>query len=457
MGLTREVPRLNTFNPDLIPYQRSVIDLVRSDFDYNQGVLEVLLSGSIGSAKSTLLSHLSITHCLFNEGATCLLGRSTLKDLKRTIWKMTLNHMYGLEYIYKLNKASMTIYFPGSNSYIIGDSWHDGDYTKFRSLELSMFGCEELTENADLDFYSEIKDRVGRAPGVKENLIVAATNPDEPSHPAYKYFIENESETRRVFYSLTKENPFLPKWYYEQLLKDMDPKRAQRMLMGQWVSLYYSSIYYCYDSQIHFTKEAYAIDKNVPIHICFDFNIGKGKPFSVVCYQRINAFYHVFKEFIIDGVSTHQMMDAICNSGILDMCPYVIVKGDASGDSLSTKSLVSDYDIIKKRLLDHKQGMKVVMLVPRANPPIKMRHNLVNAVLKNSLGETRLKIYGCKTVDEGLRLTAFKKGDVFVEDDSKHYQHCTTSLGYGIYYDEVAEGRHLATQGSNNGISRRQR
>jgi hypothetical protein len=37
-----------------------------------------------------------------------------------------------------------------------------------------------------------------------------------------------------------------------------------------------------------------------------------------------------------------------------------------------------------------------------------------------------------KTVDEGLRLTKLKAGGHYIEDDTKHYQHVTTALGYGL-------------------------
>ena len=75
------------------------------------------------------------------------------------------------------------------------------------------------------------------------------------------------------------------------------------------------------------------------------------------------------------------------------------------------------------------------MEVPRSNPPIRERHNIVNAYCCNSLKQIRLFVYAkCKTLHEGFNLTALKKGAEYIEDDSKEYQHITTAAGYRITY-----------------------
>jgi hypothetical protein len=75
------------------------------------------------------------------------------------------------------------------------------------------------------------------------------------------------------------------------------------------------------------------------------------------------------------------------------------------------------------------------MLVPRSNPPIRERHNIVNAYCTNSINQHRLFIYEkCKILNEGMKLTALKKGAEYIEDDSKEYQHVTTALGYRVVY-----------------------
>jgi hypothetical protein len=61
-----EVPNFKTFEP--LPNQREVLNQLNT-FPYDLGTHEVLLSGSVGSAKSILLAHYIIYHCITNKKA----------------------------------------------------------------------------------------------------------------------------------------------------------------------------------------------------------------------------------------------------------------------------------------------------------------------------------------------------------------------------------------------------
>ena len=235
VDVAASVPKLQEFDPYRVPYQIKVLALIRREYNYQLGPLEILLSGSVGSAKSLLLAHIIVTHALMFPGAGILVGRRVHRDMKNTIWAMILKHYPDFKPYW--NRSDTTIRLP-NGSIIYGVSWDKGDYDKFRSYELSLAVIEELTENETIDMIHEIKMRLGRAQGVSENLLICATNPDSPSHPAHEYFIDNASESRRVFYSTTEDNPFLPKWYIESLKKTLDPKMAERMLYGKWLELF---------------------------------------------------------------------------------------------------------------------------------------------------------------------------------------------------------------------------
>jgi len=87
------LPNLLNFDPEVIPYQFEVMKDVRKNFDYGLGVHEVLLSGSVGSAKSILMAHIVVTHCIDNKRARVCLGRRSLTDLKETILQEIIDHM----------------------------------------------------------------------------------------------------------------------------------------------------------------------------------------------------------------------------------------------------------------------------------------------------------------------------------------------------------------------------
>lgn len=432
-------PTIASFDPSIIPYQLELIKDIRTKYDYSLGTHHVLLSGSIGSSKSTVMAHIIVTHCLLNLGARFLIGRLSMPALRATLFNKILEHIgddlkEGEDYW--VNQTTATIKFR-NGSEVISRSWSDKKYFKMRSLELSGAAIEEIIENDTEDFYNEIKMRVGRLPHIKENIIISATNPGDPSSWQYKTFVENDQPTTHVYYSLTEHNPFLPKSYIENLKQNLDPKLARRMLYGEWISIATEVVYYAYDTNVQYRKEKeYAIDYDLPIWISWDFNIGEGKPMSVVMGQMAGDTIHIFGELVIEGMRTLDSCEEIEESGILTKSSKIILTGDASGKHRDTRSKTSDYDIIKKYFhnidIDGKP-LDFETRIGTSNPPVRLRHNTVNSYCKNANGQVRLYIYkGCKVADEGMRLTSLKKNAGYIEDDSKHYQHITTAIGYMV-------------------------
>jgi PBSX family phage terminase large subunit len=452
MNFQTSTPTFSEFDPRLIPSQDDVIDHLDL-ITGSKGVHEFLLSGSVGSSKSILMAHVLVKHCLQHPGARALIGRRALPDLRDTLYTKIVEHLDDQYLIegkhYKLYERECRIDFPLFKSEIIGRSWADKKYSKLRSIELSAAGIEELTENAEDKFYNELKMRVGRLPHIKQNFIISATNPDSPSHWAYQYFIEpnikQKHPTRHVYYSVTKDNPFLPPWYIEQLQQDFDPKMARRMLHGEWLEINQEVIYHAYRSDLSFRKYKYIVDEKYPIIITFDFNIGKGKPLSVVFGQEINDVYHWFKVVAIHGARTSQALDECAGLGLLDFDTIYEVYGDATGEHKDTRSLSSDYDIIKKFLANYKTPtgrlMRFTFNVPRANPSVRTRHNIVNGYCMNAAGAVRFYVYQDATMlDKGMRLTSLKDNGSYIENDDPEYQHCTTAIGYSIVYKNNLKG-----------------
>lgn len=434
-------PSFSEFEP-VIPYQETVIyDLY--NFDYSLGTHEILLSGSVGSAKSLLMAHVAIRHCIENTGARILLGRKALPDLKDTIYTKIKEHLEGTfkegrDYWCIDNNAKIKF---KNGSQILSRSWSDKKYKKMGSLELSGAILEELSENNEEDkqAYDYIKMRVGRLPHIKHPFIMSASNPDSPSHWIYKYFQldlpKPKEKTKHVYYSVTTDNPFLPTQYIEQLRNDLDPKLAQRMIYGKWIEIAGEVIYYAYDKSINFRNYDYQINKSLPIILSWDFNIGEGKPMSMLVGQYLadSDKFHFFDEVVIDGARTSGTIEELDGKGLLSTEYHYVICGDAAGKNRDTRSSRSDYDIILSEL--NKRNLKYEYYVPAANPPIRTRHNRVNSYCRNDLGISRLFLYrNCETVDEGLRMTKLKKGASYLEDDSFRAQHVTTALGYAIVF-----------------------
>lgn len=454
-------PTLEEFDPNVIPYQFKVIKEVR-EFDYKKGILEVLLSGAIGSAKSILMAHLGVTHAMLCPKGRTLLGRKAMPDLKGTLLQKIIEHMDGIlieGQDYEYNSSTGRFLFWHDHEFI-SRSWSDKNFMRFRSLELSSAIIEEITENEGeyWGFYAELKNRVGRVKA-KENFIISATNPAGPGHPAYDYFInkgwqyrkdgitKGELETRKVFYSVTADNPFLPEWYVRVIKETYTGKELLRMLYGEWVEITSEKIYYAYDPDLSLIDH-YDINPAYPIRLSFDFNIGHGKPMSCIFFQYIDGEYFIFDEIIMHGSRTMDVIEEAIYRGHFNYnCEY-FVHGDANGRARSTNYNRTDYEVISEGLRNYvgESGhINFAFEVPLANPSVRKRHNLVNGALKNSYGKTRIRIVrSCKTLQKGLQLTKLKKGSSYIEDDSDEWQHVTTALGYAVV--EIHESLEIGSR-----------
>ncbi len=439
--LQRSTPSYTQFNPNIIPYQMKVINLVKSwDYDKN-GVLEILLSGSWGSAKSLLMAHLGVDHCVRHPRAVLGMFRRTLPDIKKSIYKRVAEHLEGdfTESDVKTVESHASFAFAnGSN--ILSRSWADKRYSKMRSVDLSSAMIEELSENDSEEFnsfYREILGRIGRVTHIKERFLISATNPDSPEHAIYDYFFLQKHPNRFVFHSTTEDNPFLPPGYVDTLKRTLTKQEIERYIHGRWVALGSKVIYYAYNPEKSHIPFDYEVNEKHPIYIAYDFNIALNKPMSAVLYQWIEGYFHFFDEVVIHSARTLDTLEDLNARGYFDYpCKYII-QGDATGKNRNTRSKKSDYDVIRRYLanLENSYGpLNFEIDVPKSNPPVRTRHTIVNGQLENAYGQTFVYVYKeCKTLHKGLQLTKLKKGADYVEDDSKPWQHITTAMGYGIH------------------------
>jgi Phage terminase large subunit len=431
-------PNLGNFKP--LPQQLQIIKDIRKNFDYSKGTHELLLSGSVGSSKSLTLSHIVATHCVFNEGARIGIGRLALPQLKATLCQKIREHLYDTGIDYKYSESTGNFDFCNGSS-IKAISWADGNLAKLGSMEFSAFAIEELTETQTSRPYDVILQRVARLPHIKENFVISATNPESPEHWAYKKLIKSTSPKVKVYYSNTFDNPYLPPSYIDTLKERLSEKEAMRMILGQWVEIDRERVYYAYNASSNFKDYDYVLKPHLPIRLMYDFNIGQGKPLSLVFsqYDPMTDHWHLYDEVIIEGQRTQDSLEESLNRGLLCSNQF-IVHGDCNGRNSDTRGFKSDYDIIMKffgQLVVNNLPVTADLQVPRSNPPIRHRHNIVNAYCLNAKNQSRLSVYRkAKTVNEGFLLTRLKNGGQYLENDADRFQHCTTAIGYGIVYED---------------------
>lgn len=439
-------------------YQKKALNLLYN-YDYKNNFFpEILLSGSVGSAKSALLAHWVISHCLRWPRARVGISRMGMPDLKKTLYQEIMdslendpNFIEGVHYKARHNNAYVMF---ANKSEIIPMTFGDRNWGKSKSYLFSGVVLEEGTEFDD-DFYNIensgfdlLKGRINRLAHVKENFLIVASNPGEPDHFLYDYFIQGSKnyDNRYVFYSLTEDNKYLDPNYIAKLKRDYSRLMAERYLRGQWISLAGKGVYAAYNPEFNFINSSYNINNRLPVRISFDFNISENKPMSAVLFQYNpdSDCFHFFNESVIDGSYTQDIMTDLDARGLLDF-DHIIIHGDATGKARHTSSKIGNYDVIRQYL--ESKGCTFEIQVPKANPPIRKRHQIVNAYCHNDLGDRRLFVYNnAPTANLGMRLTNLKPGANYIEDDSKPYQHITTAMGYGIFRCVTALTRKSRTQ-----------
>lgn len=441
-----EILSFSTFDPRNITWQYRVLWDQANLWEYFDGVVTVLYSGAVGSAKTTLAAFQAIQHCLQYTRAKCLLGRRSLPDLRDTIYSDIVELLdaddsliEGEDYI--TYDPICRIVFPKTKSEIFSRTWGDKKYKKFRSLKISMAVIEEATENDinDRAAIREIMQRLNRIRHIKANTLILLTNPDSPAHWIHRDIIEKSHLPGiHVYYSLTEDNIFLDPGYIKFLRKTLTKKEADRQLRGLWIEIDSDRIYYAYDSAKHFHRDTkYQLDTKYPVDLFCDFNISSLKPMSWGLGQYIDGHFHVFKEYHAFTMRTGNLLEEMAADGAFELPVRWRVFGDAAGKHNDTRSNWSDYEIIEDFLARYKRKdgsiLDYELEVPKANPPLRRRHNTANGIMENDLGEIHFSVYkGCEWIDEGFRLTAPKKGADTVEDDNLEQQHITTAVTYWI-------------------------
>jgi len=367
-----EIPLLTEFNPNNVTWQYRALKEIRTEYDYDLGVHQVLCSGAVGSAKTLFGAHLGITHCLGNKGAVCGIGRVTMPDLKETLLHMILEHLGepGELVDYEYNRTKSQIEF-SNGSRILTFSWHDKKWKKFRSYAFTMFIIEELTENDGPEIHEAIMLRLGRNKNIKEKLFVMLTNPDDPEHWAFKKiitkdgvvephkigiddlgnFIMKDGVSTHVYYSLTEDNKFLDPAYIDFLERNLDPVMAERMLKGRWVPISKKNIYYSYGPANQIREKTYQVDKKLPIRVTWDFNIGDGKPMSATAFQYTGHATHWFKEYVVYSARTGDILQEMAEDGLFEHPVAYVIHGDANGSYRDTRSL-----LIQRQWISIRQG-----------------------------------------------------------------------------------------------------
>jgi hypothetical protein len=394
-------------------------------------------SGPVGSGKSQALCHEAVRLSYMNPGRLGLLGAPTytmLRDATQSALFEILNRS-GIPYEYQ--KSENVLVMKDTGSKVIFRPIDE--FERLRGTNLAWFGLDELTytgEEAWLRLEARLRD-----PAATKLCGFAVWTP-KGFDWVYRRFVRNTVEGYDVTIASPYENRYLldkvPD-FYERLKKSYDVKFFEQEVLGGYLNVNQGLVYHAFDRSRNLVEVD--VDPGLPLLWGLDFNVD---PMCSVVIQIRDHRVVVIDEIILSRAGTEEACEEFCgrypNHG-----PGVIVYGDASGARMQTSG-TTDYEIIKTFF--RRNGYNSVdYRIPRSNPYVRERVNLVNAMLKSAGGESRLLINSkCEQLIVDFEEVSYKAGTCVIDKEKDTRRtHLSDALGY-VVWQECRHRRSIGEQ-----------
>lgn len=379
-------------------------------------------------------------HCMTYPGAEALIGRSTFADLRATTLPMFLDFTPD-SIIADYNKSEhLLTYVNGSRVRFTGFD----RFRKFGSLNLSFVWIEEAADGVAKRIFEALNGRLSLA-HVGERKIFLTSNNDTRACWLYEDFVQGAIphptepdvliNPKNGFASVqvaTLENlKHLPPAYIENCRKSLTKEMFEIYILGQWGTLEQGRCYYAFDPVLNATESDYI--PAFEIHWTLDYNIN---PMTSLIIQEHpvsgDVESHVIDEIVLKDADTHKVCDEfIKRYGNADN-RRVRLYGDSSARSRDTRSRTTDLQIIEDRLKS--AGFNVIENVPKHNPSVRNRINVVNGRFLNANGDRRAFIHPkCRAAQTDLLEVAYKPGTAEKDKTNPNLTHASDALDYYVW------------------------
>lgn len=410
-GNGRQIERSIIYKP--LPSQRRFHDLACRFKGF---------SGPIGSGKSQALCQEAIRLSYINPGRVGLLGAPTYPML-RDVTQATLFEILDANHIpYEQTKAENTIRMLDSRSRILFRPVEE--FERLRGTNLAWFGVDELTYTQE-EAWQRLEGRL-RDPKATRLCGFGVWTPNGYDW-VYRRFIRDRNAGYEVVLAKPKENRYLlakTPDFYLRLQASYDERFYRQEVLGEYLAMDGSRVYCAFDRTAH--VGTLAVEPNLPLLWALDFNVD---PMSSVIVQKVGSRFHVLGEIVLKYATTQ----AACEEFLKRFPTHqggIIIYGDAAGKHAQTSG-ASDYEIIAQTF----QAISPVRpqyRVPAANPMVRARVNLVNALLQSASGDVRILVdEKCKELIADFEQVSYKADSNQIDKDrDRNRTHLSDALGY---------------------------
>lgn len=386
-----------------------------------------------------------------------LITANTYDQLNKNTVKPLLSFLrdYGLPYVY--NKAP-----PWYQSRFEGAAAHNGILSFPNGAQVQCTSLEnyEMKRGAEYGWWwgDETRDTkreafdviIGRLRDKNGPLYIRfTTTPKGVEDWTYDIFYE-ECEKNNALYASREIFPMptwlnrhnLPPKYIETMQEHLDPDMYQQEVMGEWVNISVGRAYPCFDRDVNVDANLKYV-KTLPLCLSCDFN---QTPMGWVVVQQQDGIDCVLGEIWRESTRASMSASESAARDFVDKwgdhAGEVHVYGDASGHARHSSTTATDYAVVMSILVRH-FGRRV-KLFSRTNAagetaasnttPVADRVALVNARLRNSLGNVQMKIHPtCRTLIRDLQQVTWSRSTTTTRALDKRnplLTHVSDALGY---------------------------
>ncbi len=379
-------------------------------------------SGPVGSGKSQALCHEALRLSYLNPGRSGLLGAPTypmLRDATQSTLFEILN-ANGIPHQY--HKAENVLVLSDTRSRIIFRPVDD--YERLRGTNLAWFGLDELTYTSE-EAWLRLEGRL-RDPKAKRLCGFAVWTP-KGFDWVYRRFLQRKVEGYDVVYAEPYENRHLlakvPD-YYDRLQRSYDGRFYEQEVLGKYLNVTEGQVYHCFDRARNVA--AAAVDPRRPLAWTLDFNVD---PMCSVVAQLREGTIHVIDEIVMSRATTAEVCETFLER-YGNHLGSIVIYGDVSGNRRQTTGY-TDYEMLRQTLAE-KRHRGAVFHLPSANPEVRDRVALVNAMLRSASDETRLLIDPrCRELILDMEQVVYKPGSKIIDKDrDSRRTHLSDALGY---------------------------
>lgn len=382
-------------------------------------------SGPIGSGKSAALVHEALRCAATNRGSTGLLGAPTYAMLRDA----TMPHLFArladgkLEHEY--NKTEGTILLKDFGSTIVLRSLDDAE--KLRGTNLAWFGLDELTYTSE-EAWVRLEGRL-RDPKAERLCGFAVWTPRGYDW-VWRRFIGNPIGGYEAIQAAPFENKFILEAtpdYYERLKESYDPEFYAQEVLGEYLAPKGGLVYRQFDRQRNVAELQYDIGS--PVLWALDFNVD---PMSSVVVQMVDGVVRVIDEIVIRRAGTREACEEFLKR--YPRFPRGLkVYADAAAHHEKTSGW-SDQEVLKDCFAE--LGISGVRYaIPKTNPPVRRRVELMNGKLFNAAGVvTMLVDPRCVELIRDFETVAWVEGTHEIDKKADGLRsHLSDALGYLVW------------------------